>query len=568
MNTAWTEVTVKRSIPLPLGPRDGDAAPRTALAGGQGVPGVGHVTLASALAFAAVLGCANGPARSPAAQTKAPSLAVTASTPASTTATIGHPGAAGGSANPAGPWAPTVQMRVGPEEPFRARPPEPGSVRPLRVPSIRTTHLKNGITVLLAEQHALPLVDVAWVVDAGAEHQATHQAGLAGLVASMLDEGTTKHDAISLADALDTLGAALHAQADHDAVVIQLESLRRTFTSALPLAAETLLTPIFPQKDLDRLRTERLTTILQQRDLPRVVSQNALMAALYGAQHPYGVPLIGTEPSVKATTVADLVSFWKQRYRPDRAQLVVVGDITLDEALPLLEQSIGRWRTAAVKPASVAAPRLTPPQPKVLLIDKPGAPQTELRVGARGLTRTSGDYYAVEVMNAVLGGMASSRLFTNLRQKHGYTYGVYSSFDCRKGPGPFVAGGAIRTDVTVPALTELLGELKRIREQPVDADELARAKSSLIRALPSRFEDARATAAAIAELVVYRLPLDYYNQYARAVEAITPAEVQRVARTYLDLDHLAVVLVGDKQTIEKPLRQAAKGLGIGPIEVQ
>jgi predicted Zn-dependent peptidase len=270
---------------------------------------------------------------------------------------------------------------------------------------------------------------------------------------------------------------------------------------------------------------------------------------------------MGTASTIKAFSTADLTSFYRDTFRPDNATLVVVGDITPDRVLPLLEKSFGAWKAAPPSAAPMTMPAA--PQParrQIYLVDKPGAPQTQIRIGTIGVARSTPDFFPIQVLNTVLGGSFSSRLNLNLREKRGYTYGASSGFDMRLTPGPFSAQAGVQTDKTSESLTEFFNELNGILKT-VPADELARAKNYVSLRFPSSFETTGDIARRLEDAIVYRLPDDYYSRYVQNIEAVTAADVQRVAQKYIQPDRLAVVVVGDSKVIEPGIRK----LNLGPI---
>jgi predicted Zn-dependent peptidase len=328
--------------------------------------------------------------------------------------------------------------------------------------------------------------------------------------------------------------------------------------------ADVALRPAFPKEELERLRQERLTTLVQARDDPTTLAALAFARVLFGPAHRYGTALIGAAETLKALTTDDLRAFYATTFRPDNAALVVVGDVTPEKVQPLLESSFGGWKPLQ---GATAARATTPAAPErarreIYLVDKPNAPQSQIRIGSVGVPRSTPDYFPIQVMNTVLGGSFTSRLNLNLREKHGYTYGANSSFDMRSAPGPFSATAAVQTDKTSAALEEFFNELNGIL-RPASADEIARAKSYLSLRFPATFETTDDVSRRLEELLVYRLPDDYLSRYVPSLEAVTQSDVQRVARMYIHPDRVAVVVVGDRKAIESGIR----ALNLGPINI-
>ena len=455
----------------------------------------------------------------------------------------------------AAPAAATVQ-----QPPDRSVAPKPGPIPALKVPEIQKRTLSNGLAVWIVELHKVPVVHATLVFKSGAGADPPGKFGIASLTAEMLDEGAGRRDALQIADAVDYLGANLSTSSTSDATSVDLHVPVARLGDALPIMADVALRPTFPQEELQRVREELLTSIVQAEDDPESLIQVAFPRLVFGPQHRYGTMSFGTAASVKAFNVAELRQFHSQLYVPSNAVLVVTGDVTATTAMPQLEAAFGTWKGAAVAAATVpAATQLTTRQ--VYLIDKPGAAQSQIRVGWVGVPRSTPDYFALRVLNTVLGGSFTSRLNQNLREEHGYAYGAGSSFEMRSAAGPFYAAAAVQTDKTSEALTEFFKELDAIRT-PIRADELEKAKSFLALSLPRSFETTQSLAGSLAQVFVYNLPADYYATYTQRVRAVTPADVQRAAERYIQPDKFAVVIVGDRKVIEPGIT----ALNLGPIK--
>lgn len=446
--------------------------------------------------------------------------------------------------------------------PDRSKPPVPGPAPELKLPAIQSHTLSNGLPVWIVEMHEVPVVNVSLVIKSGASADPGGQFGVAHFTAEMLDEGTGTRDALELADAIDVLGASLTTSSSYDTSTVRLHALVSTLDVALPLMADVALRPTFQEPDLERVRAERLTTLLQLRDNPSQLATASFNRLLYGETHRYGTGAMGTETTNKAFTAADLRAFHAAHYQPQNAHLLVVGDVTPATVLPMLERAFGGWRnTGAVpRPALPSAPQPTARQ--VYLIDRPGAPQSQIRIGAIGVARNTPDYHAIGVANTMLGGSFSSRLNMNLRERNGYSYGAGSQFTMRLTPGPFVALSGVQTDKTREALTEFFTELTGIAE-PAPDDELTRVKNLLALSFPGVFETTNDMAAQLIDLIVYGLPESFVNEFVAKIQAVTAVDVQRVAREYIRPDRVIIVIAGDLATIEQPVREAA----LGPVTV-
>ncbi len=381
------------------------------------------------------------------------------------------------------------------------------------------------------------------------------------MMAAMLPQGAGSRSALEIADAIDYLGADLGAGATFDATALRLHVPVARLADALAIMSDVALRPTFPPEELERLRRERLTALLQARDDPPTIAAQAFAHVLYGPAHRYGAPLMGTAETITAFTPADLRARYAAVFRPAACTLLVVGDVSPDRVMPLLESRFGQWAAEGPAPPAAALPPAGPPARRtVYIVDKPGAPQTQIRIGSIGAARSTPDYFAVQVMNTILGGSFTSRLNMNLREKHGYTYGASSAFDLRKWPGPFAAGAGVQTDKTADALKEFFNELNGIL-QPVPAPELSRAKNYISLRFPAAFETTADISRRLEDAVVHQLPDDYFATYVQRIEAVSAADVQRVARKYIDPSQAAVVLVGDRKAIEPGIA----ALGLGPI---
>jgi predicted Zn-dependent peptidase len=444
----------------------------------------------------------------------------------------------------------------------RTKPPELGPPPRVSLPPIATRVLPNGLKLMIVEQHELPMADFALVVGSGGTADPSGKGGVANLTAQMLREGTTTRKSLDIADQSSFLGISIFPQASWESTTLSLHTPTAQLDSALALYADVALHPSFPTNEFDRIKKNRLTELLQLRDQGPSIANTAFPAILYGAGHPYGAPLIGTETSVTGLTTADLQSYYQANFKPNNATMIIVGDVTPAQIEQKINALFGGWQRGDVPQVTYGEP------PKagattIYLIDKPGAAQSSFRIGAVGVPRSTKDYFALTVMNTILGGSFSSRLMQNLREAKGYTYGAGSRFDMRRAAGPFTAQAEIVSAKSDSALIEFMKELNNIR-QTVPPEELSRAKRYLQLQLPENFETTQDIAAALVPVALYNLPLDYYNTYVQNVEAITQADVNRVAQQYINPSSLAIVIVGDRKTIE----QALKSTNIGPIAIR
>jgi len=442
----------------------------------------------------------------------------------------------------------------------RTKPPALTPLPPLKLPTVQTATLPNGLTLAVVEMHKVPVVDVQVLVDAGAARDPGDLPGLATFTALMLEQGAGTRGALAVADEAAFLGAQLNTTATLDGAVASLHVPRRRLEAALDLLADVVLRPSFPDSEVARQRELRGAQLVQQRDEPVAVANIAFPAIVYGPGHPYGHPLNGTDAATAALTRDRVAAFYRSYYRPNAARMLIVGDITLAQARGLLAARFGAWEQGDV-PGLAGGSAPAPATRAVYLIDKPGAAQSVIRIGHVGPARSTPDWYALEVLNTILGGAFTSRLNQNLRETHGYTYGAFSQFAARRLAGAFVALASVVTAKTDSSLVEFLKELRRIRDEPVPDPELAKAKAYLTLGLPGDFETTVGTAGRFREVLSYALPLDYYDRYVDRIGAVTAADVQRVARQYIDPDHFDIVVVGDKAHIEAGIR----ALNEGPI---
>lgn len=434
----------------------------------------------------------------------------------------------------------------------------------LKVPVIQRAVLANGVRLQVVSMRELPVVRARLVIDGGARLDA-ERPGLATFTANMLDEGAAGRDAFQLAAEVAYLGSTLSTGASWDVFTIALSGPKRTFAQALPLLADVVLRPTFASTEISRQRDLRIAQLLQLRDQPEAVASEVFNRVVFPAGHPYHQPINGDSASTVALDSAVVRQFWRRAADPRRATLIVTGDITLAEARTLAERSLGTWRApAAGRRPAPGVPEAPRPGTHVVLVDKPGAAQSVISVGAPGVARTSPDYPAITLMNTILGGSFSARLNDILREQKGYTYGARSGYTWRPLPGPFVAGSSVRTDVTDSSLAIFFEEFKKLREEPVPQSEVDRAKAYLTLGALGDFETTGQVNAELANLILFGLPPSSIPAELAAIQQLGAADVQRAARLHLDPSHLTVVVVGDLQKI----RPGIEALGLGPVEVR
>jgi len=442
---------------------------------------------------------------------------------------------------------------------WRNTPPQPGPQRPLVLPRPNVFTLPNGLTVSLVERHDLPIVSAEFLIVAGAATNPAGKPGLAGITAAMLTQGTTRRSAQEIADASSLLGTGLDADSGSDTAQLSISLLSKYVRPGLELMADSIQHPSFPAEDLERIRNRRLTSLIQEQDDPIQLGFRAGVLNLFGPSNPYAYDALGTTQSLKAATRDDLVAFYQHHYGPKTSLLELTGDVTPAQARQLAEEVFGNWNSPATMETTPPPPDV--PARKVLILDKPGTPQTALLAFGVGAQRSSPDYPALAVMNTMLGGLFSSRINLNLREEHGYTYGAFSFYWFYRGIGPFIAGAEVRADVTAPAAEQLFKELDQIHAKPLTDKELRMGKDAIIRSLPGSFESADGVNRQLGDLWLFGLPLDYYATLPAQIEAVTSADAQRVADKYVRPENVLLIAVGDKTRIESGL----KNLNLGPV---
>lgn len=441
----------------------------------------------------------------------------------------------------------------------RSTPPKLGPAPELKLPPVVTRTLPNGLRLMVVERHKLPIADFVLVVPTGATANPANQAGVAGLAADMLTEGTTTRTALQIADQIGFLGIALGAESGWDATTVSLTTPTAQLDSALALFADVSLHPTFPATEWKRIKEERLTSLLQIKDRGPSIANRVFPAVLYGQNNPYGRPASGTEASVGAMTDADVRAFYTAHFLPNQATLIAVGDVTAADLERRIGALFGGWAKGNETMATVPTPQVAAPT-TIYLVDKPGAAQSSFRIGSVGVARSTPDYFPLQVMNTALGGSFTSRLNQELREVKGYTYGAFSGFEMRRAAGPFTAQAEVVSAKSDSALIDFMSELRQIRDT-IPTTELTKTKRYIELELPSAFETTGDIANRLTAVALYGLPLDYFNHYVANIESVTQGDVQRVAQKYIDPSHMAIVIVGDRKSIEAPI----KATNVAPI---
>lgn len=401
----------------------------------------------------------------------------------------------------------------------------------------------NGMTVLVLEQHFLPIVEIHALIKAGAAQDPPEKAGVANLVASLLDEGTTTRSSRQLAEQIDFVGGSLAVQAGEDYTTASARTLKKDIDLGFTLLADILQHPAFPKQEFERVRSQILGEISSDNDDPGHVAMKAFNQLVF-QNHPYRWPVNGTEETLSKITLAEVQSFYTKEYLPNQVILTIVGDVTAEQATTLVQTHFGSWKKGAVPYRAVKKPTAIDKK-TVQLIEK-DLTQSTIVIGHPGISRTNPDFYAVTVMNHILGaGGFSSRLMDSIRDKQGLAYGIMSHYDARVMPGSFWINLQTRTETTNQAISGVLIEMKAIREAPVSDQELADAKAFLMGSFPLRLDSTSKLAQVLAQVEFFGLGFDYFSQYPKWIERVTKEDVQRVAKQYLDPQHYALVVVGN-----------------------
>ncbi len=441
--------------------------------------------------------------------------------------------------------------------------PAPGPPREYHFPRFERDRLENGMNVIVATVSKLPIISIAAVIDATALADQKGKEGTAELTAQALREGTESRDGSRLVLDLEKLGTSLEAGADWDSTIASMTVLKDRVDEAFEIFAEVLTSPAFREGDIERLKAERVAERMQILDEPRGLAEESFAKFVYADRSRFANPMSGSTKSVNAIRRDDVENFYRQNYVPGAITLIMAGDITPERGMQLAEIAFGDWKGERAPP-QVNTDTPARSSRAVEIVSKPDAAQSELRIGHVGVPRSHPDYFRIVVMNAVLGGLFSSRINLNLREAHGYTYGANSYFDWRRQSGPFVISTAVQSEVTAAAITETLKEIDRMRETEIADDELTLATSYLGGVFPIRYETTASIVSALAGLVTFGLPEDYYDTYRENIAGVTTKHVLNAARKYVKPEELQMVVVGNAEVIREPI----EALGFGPVSVR
>lgn len=446
--------------------------------------------------------------------------------------------------------------------PDRATPPGPGPLRPFHFPPVQRRTLANGLRLLVAENHAFPVATLDVMMPSGALAEPEARAGTAALVGGLLESGTATRDAAEIAETIDALGLSFESGSSWDTTLAGMTALTSRLEEGVEILADMVLRPAFPEREVERIRDERLAMLTQRRGDPASVADELMTRYTFPDGHPFGRRLAGPAGTLSTLARADVQAFHASFFVPQGAWLCAAGDVTMDQVVALAERWFGEW-TGAPPAARVPEVPNRFDRTTIVLAHRPGSVQAELRVGHVGMERTADDFFAATVMNSILGGVFASRLNMNLRERLGYTYGISSSFGLRRLPGTFSIGSAVQSDRTAHAVSEILRDMRRLQDELAPAAEVADAAGYLAGIFPLQLQTTDGLAGKLSTLAVYGFPDDYYDHYRDALLAVTPEDVRTAARRRLMPDRAAVVVVGDASELRGPL----EALDIGPVEV-
>jgi zinc protease len=444
------------------------------------------------------------------------------------------------------------------------QPPAPGQLRPFTIPPARELRLANGVRVVVVEKHTLPIVTGRVLVAAGSMYEPAEKNGLASLTAQVLREGTQSLTGPQIAERMEALGAQFGTGAGFEFATANVTAPKSTFADALQLAASTVTSPSFVESELTRVRAQMVAGAVRLNSTVEGLAGLAHNRALFDSATGYSRPVAGTAATLPGIMRDDAVAFHRRMYSPANTTLLLVGDVTQDEARRIAERAFGSWSVPGATAASLPRPALRPVSgTRIILVDRPGSVQSGIRVGHAAVSATDPDLIPYTALSQVLGGGFRSRLMMSLRERHGWTYGAGSDLVARPQSGTFLMATSARTNATDSAVAEIVSQYRRIATEPVPADELRAAAANVVGSFPSSIQTVQGLADRIQLLLQNGQPLDYYNTYRERFSAVTPAEITRIARTRLTPDALTIVVAGDLSKIEAPIR----ALNLGTVEV-
>lgn len=444
-----------------------------------------------------------------------------------------------------------------------AQQPALGTPNPYRLPPVDEFRLDNGLRVVVVRQQSMPLVTGRLIVDAGAEHEPAAQNGLAVLTANLLPEGTATMSGPELAERMERLGAQSQVGAGQNLAFAAVTALKPVFAEALGLAAEAVMGPAFPERELARVRQQSITNYVASQATVEGLGNETFWRAVFTPESPYARPSAGTAATLGTLTREDVVRWHARMYVPGNATLLLVGDVTADEARRMAQDAFGGWRGTAPRLSRAANPLRPAARTRVVLVDRPGSVQSHIRIGVGSVGAEDPDVIRLQVLTQVLGGSFAARINQNLRERHGWTYGAFANLNPLRGAGILLVNSSVRTNATDSAVAESVREFRRLVEEPVPAEEMTGATGNLVGSFPTSVQTVQALAQRMQNLLVWGLPLDYYGTYREKLGAVTAADVADVGRARLNPGALTVVVAGDLAQIEAGIR----ALNLGDVEV-
>ncbi len=445
------------------------------------------------------------------------------------------------------------------KEAFRSQAPPPLQPHPLTIPAPRETVLSNGLTIVVVEDNRLPLVSYRLAFRVGGAFDPPDLPGLTDLLAGLLPEGTESRTSREIADEVARMGASLSAGANSDYTIVAASALAQFNDRILDLMAEVVLQPSFPENEVELAKQNTKESLRQQRAQPSFLASEMVSRVMFG-DHPYSV-VAPTPESIDRSSRDEFVNFHRAKFVPNSAVFIVVGDVRYDAITARLESLFSGWQRGEDIVTNFPAPPVRTKK-TAYLIDRRGSAQSNIVIANSGIVRTSPDYFPMMLMHTVLGANASSRLFMNLREEKGYTYGAYTNLDARRTAGTFRATAEVRTQVTGDSLKEFFYELNRIRNEPVSAKEIADAKSYLTGVFPIRLETQEGLTDQLVQIKMLNLPDNYLQMYRDRVQAVTIEEIQRVAQQYVKPDEAALIIVGDGSSVLDQIRPYCEDIEI------
>ncbi|HET7233632.1 MAG TPA: pitrilysin family protein [Longimicrobium sp.] len=442
-------------------------------------------------------------------------------------------------------------------------PPPPGALRPFRVPTPQEFTLSNGLRVVVVTQPALPIVNARILVNAGSVYEPAEKNGVAQLTALLLREGARGLTGSQIAQRMERLGAQFSTAAGYASANAQVTALKPALAEALELAARTVMEPTFPQGEFTRVRTQSIANWAQNQATVEGLANDAFARALFERSAPYARQPLGTRATLEGLTLQDVQAWHRQMFSPRNAMLLLVGDVTVAEARQIAQRALGAWAGPAVQLPAVSNPVNPASGTRLILVDRPGSVQSGMYVGQPTLGWGDPDYFAMRALSEVLGGGFKARMNTNLRERHGWTYGAFTQFNPRSRVGLFAISSAVRTNATDSAVAEAVREYRRIASEPVPAAELTSTLNNVVGSFPNGVQTVQGLAGNMETLLLYGLPTNFWSTFRERMAAVTPADVARVGQSRLAAAPVTVVVAGDLSKIEQPLR----ALNLGTVEV-